>query len=88
MRGTFKTADNHRYEGEWAQGRFHGQGVYIFPSGAKYTGEFVNGVKSGTGRYEWKDGRLYMGVIVIHGVTALTRMCRDAAHSHAKALVS
>lgn len=37
------------YQGGWLGGRFHGQGVRIFPDGARYEGEYAEGKPHGIG---------------------------------------
>jgi len=37
------------YEGEWQDGRFHGEGVHKLPSGTVYEGQFVAGQRQGHG---------------------------------------
>ena len=57
-----------RYQGEWKDGKQHGQGTYTFASGSKYQGEFKDGDFNGQGiktladgsiahNGEWKDGQ-------------------------------
>ncbi len=38
------------YRGEWFEGRPHGRGMLIGPSGSRFEGEWVNGVAEGPGR--------------------------------------
>ena len=38
-----------RYDGEWREGNFHGQGTYTWADGGRYEGEYVEGKKHGQG---------------------------------------
>ena len=38
--GKYKYIDGDSYEGEWKDGKFHGQGTKTFLNGEKYVGEF------------------------------------------------
>jgi hypothetical protein len=59
--------ENHiRYEGEFKDGRFNGQGTMIFLdsskwAGDKYIGEFKNDYRNGKGRYEYSHGSVFEG---------------------------
>lgn len=50
-----------RYEGDFALGRPHGKGSYIWADGERYDGEFLNGRISGKGSYKYKNGDRYDG---------------------------
>jgi serine/threonine protein kinase len=50
-----------KYNGEFSNGVWSGQGVLIFQDGAKYTGSFKNGVRSGKGSMVWVGGDRYVG---------------------------
>lgn len=39
-KGTFKWADERRYDGDWAENRIHGVGVMTWPDGRKFSGSF------------------------------------------------
>ena len=63
------------YEGEWAQGRMHGQGKLQLPDGF-YDGEFCGGEISGSGIRCWHDGSQYTGEFLdgeMHGQGLLLR---------------
>ena len=49
------------YEGEWRDGKKHGQGTYTFASGSKYVGKFRGGKKHGQGIYTFAKGDKYIG---------------------------
>ena len=53
--------DGTKYEGEFKDGNFNGQGTYIFPDGTKYIGQFKDGKFSGKGIYNSDDGIRYEG---------------------------
>lgn len=50
-----------RYEGEWKEDFWHGQGTLTFTDGEKYTGQWQNGLKHGQGTYTWANGNKYTG---------------------------
>ena len=42
--GVFQCAgDGYRFEGEWEDGRKHGQGVMYVPNGDRFSGQWENG---------------------------------------------
>lgn len=49
------------YEGEYKDGKLHGNGVYTWADGDRYEGEFKEGKKHGRGVYTWAHGRRYEG---------------------------
>ena len=49
------------YSGEKFNGKFHGQGTYIWPNGDKYVGEWRNGALHGHGTCTWANGHRYVG---------------------------
>ncbi len=58
-RGFQKTA---RYEGTFKNGKYEGEGVYLFENKDKYTGTFVEDKISGKGVYEYfETGDVYKG---------------------------
>ena len=48
------------YAGPWSDGRRHGRGEQVEPSGI-YRGEFASNVISGQGEYVFPDGKIYKG---------------------------
>ncbi len=50
-----------RYEGEFVDGLFHGQGTIIFSDGSSYVGEYKDGKKNGQGTATFSDGSSYVG---------------------------
>lgn len=63
----------HKYEGEFKNGKFDGQGTFFFISGEKYIGEWKNGLQEGYGIFtssdgkfsfngEWEKGKRVMGI--------------------------
>jgi hypothetical protein len=54
-------ADGSRYEGDWRDGKMHGQGTYTSPDGLSYSGGWLSGVMSGTGRLKSGNGNFYVG---------------------------
>ncbi|MEM7423375.1 MAG: 2-isopropylmalate synthase, partial [Pseudomonadota bacterium] len=49
------------YEGQFKDGKQHGQGTYTAPDGYEYSGEWVEGVIQGNGRAKFPNGSVYEG---------------------------
>ncbi|TNV82722.1 hypothetical protein FGO68_gene1851 [Halteria grandinella] len=49
--GSWQDEDRYSYQGQFKQGRFHGQGKYIYPNGDFYQGEWMNNNRTGQGRF-------------------------------------
>ena len=65
-----ETYSDGKYEGDFKDGKRHGQGTYTWNDGDKYTGEWKDGKLNGYGTYTWKDGGKYEGYFVngkLHG---------------------
>lgn len=59
-KGSFSSGD--KYEGEFKDGAFNGQGsYYFFSNGDKYVGEFKGGKRHGQGIYIRLDGSMLLG---------------------------
>ena len=43
------------YQGQWLQGKKHGQGVESYPDGSEYTGKFANNEREGFGKVIYAD---------------------------------
>ena len=54
-------ADGSEYQGEWQDGKRHGVGTYISPTGTRYEGEWENDGASGRGVCHYADGMKYDG---------------------------
>ena len=54
-------ADGAEYQGEWQDGKRHGIGTYISPTGTRYEGEWENDGASGHGVCHYADGMKYDG---------------------------
>ena len=50
-----------RYEGQFANDMFNGQGVYYFKSGGFYNGTWLNDERSGQGERLYSNGDKYSG---------------------------
>ena len=48
-------------EGEYKEGKFHGQGILTSPGWDNYVGKFKNGVFHVKGVYNYVDGTKYVG---------------------------
>lgn len=58
--GTY-TSNQHRYVGQFVNGRMHGAGTFHWPDGRIYEGSFVNEKRHGRGKLTWPDGRVFEG---------------------------
>jgi len=58
-KGSFSSGD--KYEGEFKDGAFNGQGSYYFLNGGKYVGEFKGGKRHGQGIDIRLDGSMLLG---------------------------
>ena len=47
------------YEGEWLQGKRHGQGILRWEDGSVYKGSWVNNCSHGQGKLTYSDGGVY-----------------------------
>ena len=68
-------SDGSVYEGDFLEGKFHGQGTYTFANGDYYTGAWENSKRNGYGIYQWTDGTRYEGQFLDgkrHGQGTLT----------------
>lgn len=55
-KGTLKSSSNEIiYNGDFANGLYHGNGIIIEDNGDKYEGEFLNGIKEGNGKLTIKS---------------------------------
>ena len=59
--GTQIFTNGAKYEGEWKDGKVHGQGIGTFPDGSKYVGEHKYGMIDGYGINTFADGQRYEG---------------------------
>ena len=58
--GKEKTTDG-VYEGQYLNGKFHGQGTATWANGNKYVGGWKDDKFHGQGTYTWADGNKYVG---------------------------
>eukprot|EP01039_Chlorochromonas_danica_P007365 gene7365-8147_t len=49
------------YDGQWEKDSMHGEGEYVFASGARYKGHFHQGFFHNYGEYTFPDGAVYLG---------------------------
>ena len=63
------------YEGEWLEGKFHGEGTFRWKTGSTYTGQWVKGLKEGHGKLTLYSGNVYEGMLG-------PSMFRDTAACH------
>ena len=59
--GTTVSPRGDRYIGEFKDGKFHGQGIFIGTDGRKYIGEYKKHKKHGHGTYVYANGDKYTG---------------------------
>lgn len=59
--GTMKSPDGSTYEGDWFDGRPHGQGILSSADGSAYVGEFRSGIRVGLGAMAYASGDRYAG---------------------------
>ena len=45
--GKYTYLDGEKYEGDWRNGKYHGQGTYTWKDGQKYEGKFKDGLFDG-----------------------------------------
>jgi hypothetical protein len=57
-RGTMYYDNGHKYSGQWANDKMHGDGVFYYPSGARYEGTWLNGKRERSGYYHHPDGKV------------------------------
>jgi len=50
-----------KYEGEYKDGKRHGQGTYTFPDGKKYVGGWKDSKYHGQGTLTSSDGKYFVG---------------------------
>ena len=50
-----------KYQGEFKDGKRHGQGTLTYSDGEKYVGEFKDGKRHGQGTDTLKNGTKYVG---------------------------
>ena len=55
--GISSTSDgSSSYDGQWSNGKFNGQGTFIFSDGVKYVGQWKNGEYDGQGTLTYPEG--------------------------------
>jgi hypothetical protein len=61
--GIYISASGASYEGDFSDGKFHGEeGVYRWPDGAIYRGQWSGGKMHGQGAFTGADGLQFVGV--------------------------
>jgi hypothetical protein len=56
--------DGRSYQGDWVNGRPHGEGMESLPDGTRYRGQWHQGQRHGHGELEQADGARYVGDFV------------------------
>ena len=54
-------ADGSKYEGEFKDGQFNGQGIFTFSNVSRYEGKFKDSQYNGEGIFIYSDGSKYEG---------------------------
>jgi len=60
-RGVWCNSNGEIYDGNWLNGKYHGQGKFIFTDGSIYEGEFNEGNITGVGVCKKNNGAIYEG---------------------------
>jgi len=58
-KGTYTYADGTRFEGEFKDGKPHGEGITFYSSGDRYIGGWVNHAPEGRGVMHFTNGKVY-----------------------------
>ena len=58
-----------QYTGEFANGKYNGNGTYIWANGDRYEGEFANGQIEGVGCLTFKNGESWNGYFIAGQIT-------------------
>jgi len=56
--GKYTYLDGEKYEGDWRNGKYHGQGTYTFHDGVKWEGVWRKSESWNITKYD-KDGKIY-----------------------------
>ncbi|TNV72197.1 hypothetical protein FGO68_gene5964 [Halteria grandinella] len=59
--GKWQHEDGTNYQGEFKDGRSHGQGKVVYAEGDMYDGQWKEDNRNGLGRCTWLDGRYQIG---------------------------
>ena len=59
--GIMTYKDGSKFEGEWKDWNYHGQGTETFPDGSKFVGEYKRDRREGFGIMTYKDGSKFEG---------------------------
>lgn len=55
-------SDGGKYIGNFSEGSFNGDGIYIYPNNEIYQGQWKDGLKNGKGRYTWTNKAYQEGI--------------------------
>ena len=70
-------SDGAVYEGEWMEGKPHGEGKRTWSDGAVYEGEWRKGKPYGLGKGTFADGTVYSGGVFQGSCHCFLRECPD-----------
>jgi hypothetical protein len=59
--GNFSNFKTNSYEGQYANDKKHGYGIFEWESGNVYNGKYVDDERHGYGVMRWTDGSTYLG---------------------------
>jgi hypothetical protein len=58
----FRSPEGDTYEGDWKDGKYYGNGTFLWKDGKKYVGEFKNGLRHGYGKLHDPQGVNFINV--------------------------
>jgi hypothetical protein len=77
--GACSWEDGSTYQGDWAQDKRHGNGIFKTAEGHKYEGAYVNDVKHGAGKLTYKNGEVVEGTWENDRLNGLADVTKDGS---------
>ena len=59
--GVYVFPSGDKYEGQWKDNKYDGQGTFTWSDGKKYVGQFKDNKKNGQGTFTFANGNKYVG---------------------------